>query len=153
MDALGRCNFCPRGRGRSGVQASLTYGDTMKRALAIALLALSAPASATLFCYNGDTGTGMEWNAGVFIYTNQNVSPPVVIKNPGPVLETDAFTFAYCWANGPELTYLVTNLPDLRYPEVTTSHSGGTTIRKSLQHPDGTVYWTGQEAIWLMNNL
>jgi len=110
-------------------------------------------AHATLFCYNGDTGTGMEWNAGVFIYTNQNVSPPVVIKNPGPVLETDAFTFAYCWANGPELTYLVTNLPDLRYPEVTTSHSGGTTIRKSLQHPDGTVYWEGQEAIWLMNNL
>ena len=125
----------------------------MSRLLSALLLTYSMHAGATLFCFNGDSGTGIEWNAGVFTYTNQHVSPPVVINNPGPALETDAFTVAYCWANGPELTYLVTNLPDLRYPAVTTSHSGGTTIRKSLQHPDGTVFWTGQEAIWLMNNL
>jgi|SRR5271166_2181196 len=111
----------------------------MKRALAIALLALSAPASATLFCYDTAVG-GLEWNAGQFVYTDLQGH---VRSNPGPQLLPSFGEVIYCWADGPELTYVDKNL-GLRFRVAS----------KSLQ-PGGSVivYWTGDDARYLWNNL
>jgi len=128
----------------------------MNRLLAALLLTYSMNASATLFCWNGDNNVGMEYNNGVLSYAV--AGQPV--GNPGVALMTDGFTVSYCWAAGPELVYLYQSLPDLPYPAATVTTGGGkggsggtVTFRKSIQHPDGTVYWTGKDAIYIMNNL
>lgn len=117
----------------------------MKRYAILALLLLSAPASALLYCYNGDTSppTQMEWANGKFTFYDPAEQP---LHNPGPTLTQEPFTQFFCYANGSELAYIAQNLPDLRVRAPKANAIGPT---KGY----GTVFWTGDEARWLWNNL
>jgi len=111
-------------------------------------------AHAMLFCWNSQNDIAMTYQNGTFVYQLENgTEPPPVVSNPGAQLTPDYYAVAYCWADGTELPQLFQALPDLRYPAVTSGHGGSVTFRKSLQHPDGIVYFTGDDAWSIINNF
>jgi hypothetical protein len=121
--------------------------------VALAICTAATQADAVLFCYNSSNNIGMEWSQGKFLYTEQVGDILLSVPNPGPQLQVDvAFNPVYCWADGPELTYLAENLPDLRYPAITTSKKGVVTVRPSLQN-GAIAYFTGDDALYIINNL
>jgi hypothetical protein len=105
----------------------------MKSLLAIIAVLIVAPAQATLFCYDEQSATGFEWNAGQFYETKYD-------PHTG-WLQLDVDQKSYCWANGPELGYIE-------------SHFSGLPLRiNKAMDGNPTVYWTGESAEFLLDNL
>jgi hypothetical protein len=123
------------------------------RALPAVLLVASLQAKAMLFCYNEADNVSMTWSNGVFSYSEGDV----VVGNPGPQLLEPYYERAFCWANGVELDYLYTNFPNLRWPAVQrVNHlTGQVTFRAPIQAGalPQTVYFTDQDALFILNNL
>jgi hypothetical protein len=98
---------------------------------------LSAPAMATLFCYDYELQEGFEWNAGVFNPTigplNHNYWRDLSPRIGGPQV--------YCWANSGELAYIQNHFTGLR------SRSGPS------KDGQDTNFWMGEDAVFIMNNL
>lgn len=112
----------------------------MKTALAIIAVLISAQAHALLFCYDSQTDIGMEWIYGKVTYTDDLTGKQVA--NPGPNLVPDQYEFRYCYANGTELAYVQKNMPAML-----------NNAKPSVQDNYGTVYWTGDQALFIENNL
>lgn len=114
-------------------------------------------AHAILFCYDGHSQTGMEWLNGTFTYTNggDKIEPPAGL-DIDPSGAADPWGSVYCYANSAELLYVYENFPDLSYPKVTVARGGTPTFRASIQpwnKGNTTVYWTGDQAVFLWNHL
>jgi hypothetical protein len=96
----------------------------MKRILAVALLVVSFPASAVLYCANDDYNQHGSWYVG----------------------EVQSFTLdtvgdLWCLANGPELTYIQRNFSSLRMRTGKNSQGGV------------VVIWEADDAAFIINNL
>ena len=99
-----------------------TMFAAVKCSLALALFALSLPAHAVLSCYIESLGTNIEWTVGNQ-FDGAWTSP------------------LYCWATGPELTYIQQHFTGLRM------HVGTKTNGQEL------VTWMGDDADFIVNNL
>jgi hypothetical protein len=98
-------------------------GEIMKRYLALALLALSFPAHAVLTCYIEQLGTNINWTVGNKFY--------------------GAWTMPlYCYAYGPELTYIQQHFSGLRM------RTGMT-----MNNTQPLVSWFDDDADFIVNNL
>jgi hypothetical protein len=138
----------------------MNKGKWTKRALPAVLLVSACNASAMLFCYNSANDVQMTWtdssggDLGVTVY--QIAATKQIVTNPGPQLLPFGAA-AYCWANGSELNYVYANFPDLKYPlrETYNPKTGAVTFRTPVQPgaEPGTVYWTGEDAMHLINNF
>src|SRR5271170_3483208 len=123
----------------------------MSKLLAAALLLYSMHSHAALFCWNSSNNTAMTYQLGTFVYQLEDgTEPPPVVAYPGPQLLPEYYSNAYCYVDGVETAILHAALPDLHWPAATTV-KGVTTLRKSLQHPDGIVYFTGDDAVHIIN--
>ena len=96
----------------------------MKRILAIALLVVSFPASAVLFCANDDYNQQGTW------YVGQPQS--FTLNTTGDV---------WCQANGAELTYIQQHFTGLRI------HTG-----KNTQGVVAVI-WEADDVVFIINNL
>lgn len=111
-----------------------------QRALPAVLLVVTMQAHATLYCEDASMPMTMQWDrtphGDVFSYT-VNGEPS---EAPGPIL--NQYDQVFCEADGAELTYVQKNLL------VTT------TLKTSIQPSSSdAVYWTGADAIFIVNNL
>jgi hypothetical protein len=109
-------------------------------ALPAVLLVVAMQAQASLYCEDSSTPMTMQWDrtphGDVFAYT-VNGEPS---ESPGPIL--NQYDQVFCEADGVELAYVQKNLL------VTT------TLKSSLQpNSSDAVYWTGTDAIFIVNNL
>ena len=115
----------------------------MKRLLlALSLVAIAAPASAMLFCYDYLTAASWTWqrypSGDHFSYVIDGVSS----NTKPPQSFADPFAPIYCYANGVELQYIEKNL------------SVRTNVAPPMQPgSNGTVTWTGDDALYIWNNL
>ena len=120
-----------------------TTDTLMAVCLALFLFAASRSAHALLYCYNGDVSppVQMEWFNGKFFYYGLDQG---TVQNPGPSLLPPFGAQFYCYANGGELAYIMQKLPDVRQRVgASVGPTKGSTI----------VFWTGDEARWIWNNL
>lgn len=106
----------------------------LPKLIAALLLTYSMHAHSTLFCYDEQSQAGFEWNQGKFYQTAYD-------PHTG-WLQLDVTQRSYCWADGPELNYIQ-------------SHFSGLPMRTSKDAMDGnpTVYWTGESAEFLLDNI
>jgi hypothetical protein len=96
----------------------------MKRILAIALLLVSFPASAVLYCANDDYNEHESWYVGE--------AHPFTVDTVGDL---------WCMATGSELTYIQRNFSSLRMR--TGRNSQGVVV----------VIWEADDAAFIINNL
>jgi hypothetical protein len=99
----------------------------MKPLLLAVLLALAAPAGATLTCNDSLDNAYVKWNLG----QSWDGYDVLNINDPGLV----------CFADGKELTYIQRNFTGLR--------------GRNTPELDGTqgIYWQGDDAVFIVNNL
>jgi hypothetical protein len=98
-------------------------GETMKRYLALALLALSFPAHAVLTCYIEQLDMNINWTIGNKFYGAWT-------------------TPQYCYANGPELAYIQQHFTGLRM------RTG-----MNIDGAPPLVAWFDDDADFIVNNL
>ena len=129
----------------------------MTKLLAALLLTYSMQAHAMLFCFNGSNNVSMTYQNGEFVYQLEaGEEPPPVVANPGPQLLPEYYEDAYCYADGTELLAVYAALPDLKYPAaIKNAHGTVTGFRNSIQPgaTQGIVYWTGADAIEIINEF
>jgi hypothetical protein len=113
----------PRRRGVS--QQSQTKGISMNRVLLLVLLAFSTHASAALVCANDTYDEQGVWYVG-----QSTVDALGQIDTVGDV---------WCYATGAELAYIKSNFSGLRLL------TGRT--------PPGLMWWQGEDAAFILNNL
>jgi len=111
-----------------------------RRALPAVLLVVAMQAQATLYCEDSSAPMTMQWDrtarGDVFTYS-VNGEPS---QAPGPIL--NQYDQVFCEADGVELAYVQKNI-------LVTS-----TLKSSIQpNSSDAVYWTGVDAIFIVNNL